>query len=324
MNIFEVLIVQPLFNLLLVLYNAIPGGDFGVSIILFTILLRVVMYPLVKKQLHQTKLMRKLQPELEQIKKRTKGNRQLQGIQMMELYKRHGVSPFRSIGILLIQLPIFIALYLVIQVFVRRDEFAKYTYDFLENIPSINQIVQTPDSFNETFLGVVDLTEHAINSDGINFILVGIAIIAAVGQYFQSKQTMPQDPAKRRRLRDIMSDAANGKEADQSEINNAVMGKMIVVLPFVMLVIILNLPGALPLYYATMTLVAIMQQSHILKQDEEDLEDIAEEHPQKKAASGKKATAKARAKAANDATVTRVVAKPSASRKGKRTKGGKK
>ncbi len=319
MNIFELLIVQPLFNLLMALYIAIPGGDFGISIIIFTILLRIVMYPLVKKQLHQTKLMRKLQPELERIKKATKGNRQMQGMQMMELYKRHGVSPFRSIGILLVQLPIFIALYLVIQVFVHRAEFAKYTYDFLENFASIKYIVDNPQSFNETLLGVVNLTQPAFANGSVNLILVGLAVAAAVGQFYQSKQVMPQDPSKNRRLRDIMKDAANGKEADQSEINGAIMGKMIFVLPFFMLFIMLSLPGAIALYYATMTFVALIQQTHILKQDEEEMEEIAE-HPPKQT-TGKKATAKARAKAANDATVTRIVAKPS--KKNKQAKGGK-
>ncbi len=142
MNIFELLVVQPLFNLLMLLYAVIPGGDFGISIIIFTILLRLVLHPLVKRQLHQTKAMRKLQPELERIKKQTKGNRQLQGIQMMELYKKHGVSPFRSIGIILVQLPILLSLYLVIQIFtLHRDQLAKYTYDFLENIGAIKHIV---------------------------------------------------------------------------------------------------------------------------------------------------------------------------------------
>ena len=318
MNIFEFLIVQPLFNLLMALYNVIPGGDFGVSIVIFTILLRIVMYPLVKKQLHQTKLMRKLQPELERIKKQTKGNRQLQGVQMMELYKSRGVSPFRSIGILLVQLPIFIALYLVIQVFVHRAEFAKYTYDFLENLSSIKHIVDNPQLFNETFLGVVNLTQSAFANGNVNIVLVALAIAAAVGQFYQSRQVMPQDPSKNRRLRDIMSDAANGKEADQSEINGAIMGKMIYVLPFFMLFIMLSLPGAIALYYATSTFVALIQQTHILKQDEEEMEEIID-HPVKQ--SGKKATAKARAKQANDATVTRIVAK--SSKKNKSTKGGK-
>lgn len=321
MNIFEVLVVQPLFNLLMLLYAIIPGGDFGLSIIVFTILLRFVMYPLVKKQLHQTKAMRKLQPELERIRKQTKGNRQLQGIQMMELYKKHGVSPFRSIGILLVQLPIFIALYLVIQVFtLHRGQLAKYTYDFLENIGPIKSIVDNPSEFNEKLFGIVDLTQHAITANGVSIALVTLAVIAAVGQYIQSKQTMPTT-GKGRRLRDIMSDAANGKEADQSEINTAVMNKMIVVLPFFMLFIMLSLPGAIALYYATTTIVAVIQQWYILRQDEEEMEEMAE-HPVKKQP-GKKATAKARAKAAEEATVTRIVAKGSGSSKPKKQKGGK-
>lgn len=318
MNIFEVLVVQPLFNLLMLLYAIVPGGDFGVSIIIFTILLRIVMYPLVKRQLHQTKAMRKLQPELERIKRQTKGNRQLQGVQMMELYKRHGVSPFRSIGILVVQLPIFIALYLVIQIFtLHRDQLDKYTYDILQNIDSIKHIVQYPSEFNEKLFGIVDLTQHAFSEHGVSIILVVLAVVAAVGQYIQSKQTMPTQSSGRR-LRDIMADAANGKEADQSEINSAVMGKMIIILPFFMLFVMLSLPGAIALYYATTTIVAVIQQSYILRQDEEELEEIAE-HPVKQP--GKKATAKARAKVAEEATVTRIVAKgshPSAKPKDKR------
>ena len=303
------------------LYAIVPGGDFGVSIILFTILLRIVLYPLVKKQLHQTKLMRKLQPELERIKKQNKGNKQLQGMQMMELYKKHGVSPFRTIGILLIQLPIFIALYWVIQIFTaHRDELSKWTYSFLDGFAPIKHIVENPDKFNETFLGIIDLTQHAISANGINILLVILAAIAAVGQYIQSKQTMPQSDSKRR-LRDIMSEAAEGKEADQSEINGIIMGKMIYILPVVMFVVMINLPGAIALYYATMTFVAVIQQHYILQQDEEELEEITDE-PAKKP--GKKATAKARAKVAEEGNVTRIVAKVSSPSKPKsRKKGGK-
>lgn len=129
----------------MLLYAVIPGGDFGLTIIIFTILMRLAIHPLVRKQLHQTKAMRKMQPELEEIKRQTKGNKQLQGIQMMELYKKHGVSPFRSIGILLIQLPIFLSLYIVIQVFtLHANELSKWTYDFLQNIGPIKTIIENP------------------------------------------------------------------------------------------------------------------------------------------------------------------------------------
>lgn len=322
MNIFELIIVQPLFNLLMLLYSIIPGGDFGLTIILFTILLRLVMYPLVKRQLHQTKAMRKLQPELEEIRRRTKGNKQQQSVEMMELYKRHGVSPFRSFGILVIQLPIFIALYLVIRIFsLQRDQLAKWTYDFLQNIGPIKHIIEHPNAFNEKLLGIVDLTQQAFSPTGINIILVILAVVAAVGQFYQSKQTLPQSSSKRR-LRDILKAASSGQEADQSEINNAVMGKMIYVLPVFMLFVMLSLPGAIALYYATTTIVAVIQQAIVLREDEEELEEIAEEKPK---GPGKKATAKAQARveAAQEATVTRIVAKGANPTKPKRSKGGK-
>lgn len=314
MNIFDILIIQPIFNLLIGLYSIIPGGDFGVSLIIFTILVRFALYPLVKRQLHQTKMMRKLQPELARIKKRAKGNKQLESMQMLELYKKHGVSPFRSIGILLIQLPIFIALFHVIQIFTQhRDQVEKFTYGFMENIGPIRQLIEHPDQFNEKLFGIVDLTKSAFTNTGVDIFLILLAVVAAWTQYVMSKQTMPQTEGKKR-LRDIMNDAAQGKEADQAEMNAAVMSKMIKVLPFFMFFIMVTVPGALALYYAVSNIVAVAQQSYLLKKDEDELEEIAEE-PAKPA---KKATAKAREKAATTATVTRIKATDSDKKKGKK------
>ena len=285
MNIFDLLVVQPIFNLLIGLYSIIPGGDFGISLIIFTVLVRFALYPLVKKQLHQTQAMKKLQPELARIKK-------------------HGVNPFRSIGILLIQLPIFIALYSVIQIFTQhREQIEKFTYGFLEGVAPIKQIIEQPNQFNEMFLGIVDLTKAAITTNGVDWILIGLAIIAAVTQYVMSKQTMPHSEPKKG-LRQIMAEAAEGKEADQAEMNAVVMNKMIKVLPFMMFFIMISVPGALALYYAVSNLVAMAQQAYLLKQDEDELEELADEAPK----THKKATAKAREKAAQSATITRIKA----------------
>lgn len=315
MNIFEVLVVQPIFNLLIGLYSLIPGGDFGIALILFTILIRFALLPLVKRQLHQVSAMRKLQPQLAKIKKAAKGNKQQESMQMMDLYKRNGVNPFRSIGILLIQLPIFIALYQVIQIFtLDRNQISKLTYDFLQNIEPIKKLIEHPDQFNEKLLGVVDLTKTAFGGpDGISIFLVLLAIIAAVTQYIMSKQTMPQQESKKR-LRDIMTEAADGKQADQGEMNAVVMGKMMKVLPFFMLFVMLSLPGALALYYAVSNIVAVIQQHYILKQDVDEMEHIAEEVVPK---AGKKATAKARAKEATEANIIRITAKDGAPKKSK-------
>lgn len=305
MNIFETLIVQPIFNLLVGLYSIIPGQDFGIALIIFTIIIRFALWPLVVRQLHQVKAMRKLQPELAKIKKATKGNRQLESMQMLELYKKHDVKPFRSILILLIQLPIFIALYQVIQIFtIHRDQVAKFTYDFLENVGPIKALIEHPEHFNEKLLGIVDLTKNAISGQGIDFFLVLLAIIAAATQYIISKQTSPQTSTKR--FRDVMAEAADGKQPDQSELNAVMMGKMIKFLPFFMLFIMLSLPGALALYYVTSNVFAAIQQHYLLKRDAQEMDKIADEVVKQP---GKKATAKAREKQAREGNIVRISAK---------------
>lgn len=318
MNIFDVIVVQPIFNLLILIYSLIPGGDFGISLILFTVLVRLLMWPLVKKQLHQVKIMRKLQPELVKVKKQAKGNKQLETMQMMELYKKHGVNPFRSIGLLLIQLPIFIALYSVIQIFtLHRDRVASFTYDFLEKIGPIQSLIQNPNNFNEKLFGLIDLTQHPISAQGINIALVIIALLAAGLQYIMAKQTAANQPTNGKGLRQVMAEAAEGKSVDQGEMNAIVMGKMMKVLPVLILFVMLGLPGALGLYQMVSSAVAVVQQHILLKQDEQEMEAIADKGTAKSQKPHKKATAKARAKVASEATVTRITAKDGRSKKEK-------
>jgi YidC/Oxa1 family membrane protein insertase len=314
-NIFETLIVQPIFNLLIGLYSLI--GDFGVAVIIFTIIIRFALWPLVVRQLHQVKAMRKLQPELARIKKAAKGNRQLEGMQMLELYKKHGVKPFRSILMLLIQLPIFIALFQVIQIFTsRRDQIEGFTYNFLEGIAPIRALIDNPDNFNETLLGFVDLTKSALATGGDTVTMVFLVILAGIAAYTQyiiSKQTAPQQTTKR--FRDVMSEAAAGKEPDQAELNAVMMSKMIKILPIMMLFIMISLPGALALYYATSNIFAAIQQHYLLRRDAKEMDALADTEIKKE---GKKATAKARAKQAVDAevtNVTRITAKDTPSKK---------
>ena len=313
MNIFDTIVIQPIFNLLLGIYSLIPGGDFGVALVIFTILVRLALWPLVKKQLHQVKAMRKLQPELIKIKQATKGNKRLESIQMMELYKKHDVSPFRSIGVLFIQLPIFIALYTVVQIFTsHREDITKFTYGFLREVGPIKELIANPDHFNQQMLGFLDLTKKAWETNSFNIVLLLLAVAAAVTQYIMSKQTTPNQPSKKR-LRDIMSEAAEGKKSDQTEMNAIVMNKMMKFLPIMMFFIMVNLPGALVLYYTVSNLVAVLQQRSLLQQDVTEMIEIADEP----VATGKKATAKAREKQAVEATITRIKAKDSSPKKGK-------
>lgn len=307
---FDELIVKPIFNALMLLYSIIPGGDFGVAIILFTIFIRILIYPLVRKQLHQTKLMRKMQPEIAKIKKEAKGNKQLEATMQMELYKRHGISPFQSIFILLIQLPIFIGLYHVIQIIVlHRNEVAKFAYAPLEQLEPIKKIIENPENFNHTMLGFIDLTKTAFSNGTVNIVLLVLALISAVTQYIMSKQTMPTTGTPKR-FRDIMKEAAEGKQSDPADMSAAMMRNMVKIMPIMMFFIMVNLPGALALYYTVSNLVATAQQHYLLNKDTEEMEEIAEEVIEKEEARTKRqASAKKRAGAAKEGNITRIKAK---------------
>lgn len=303
MSFFDVVIVQPIFNLLMLIYSLIP--DFGVSIIIFTILVRLLLWPLVKKQLHHTKAMRKMQPELAKINKQYAKNPQMRNLAMMELYKKHNISVFGPIGILLIQFPILIAMYRVVQIFAsNRADLGKYVYGAVKNLPVANNLVNNPDQFNQNFLGIFDLTQHAISRSGVVVGLLVLAVLAAVLQYLTAKQLSPNSDSKRR-LRDILSEAGSGKEADQSEVNAVVSRKMMKFMPVMVFLIIIYLPGALAMYMTTANAVGYLQNLIILRKDSSEMEDIANEKQSKPS----KAKAKKRADNAAEARVTRIKAK---------------
>lgn len=303
MSFFDTVIVQPIFNLLMLIYSLIP--DFGVSIIIFTILVRLLLWPLVKKQLHHTKAMRKMQPELAKINKQYAKNPQMRNLAMMELYKKHNISVFGPIGILLIQFPILIAMYRVVQIFAsNRADLGKYVYGAVKNLPVANNLVNNPDQFNQNFLGIFDLTQHAISRNGVVVGLLVLAVLAAVLQYLTAKQLSPNSDSKRR-LRDILSEAGSGKEADQSEVNAVVSRKMMKFMPVMVFLIIIYLPGALAMYMTTANAVGYLQNLIILRKDSSEMEDIANE----KAPKLSKAKAKKRADNAAEARVTRIKAK---------------
>lgn len=298
MNPFDLILVQPIFNILVLIYGIIPGQDFGVALIIFTILVRLLMWPLVKKQLHQTKTMRAMQPELAKIKKRAKGNRQLEAQMMMELYKEKGVNPFGSIGTLLLQLPIFIALFAVVNLITTdHNNIAKFTYDFFEGIPGIQSAITG--ELNHTLFGLVDLTKHAFTG-GIYWPLLIMAVVAGVLQYFQSKMLLPQ-PKEKRRLRDMLKEQAAGKDIDQSEMSAQMTSKMIWLFPLLTFWVSTYLSGALVLYLLTNNAVAIVQQYLVLHKDESDLEKISK-------TSSTAPTPKARAQKAVEAEVVEETA----------------
>jgi YidC/Oxa1 family membrane protein insertase len=272
---FTTLLVQPIFNVLVAIYALLPGHNFGFAIIIFTILVRLAMWPLVKKQLHHAKAMRDLQPELKRIKKAAKGDRQKESAMVMELYKEKEINPFASVGLLLVQLPIFIALYSAISRIVKDPNvLTTFSYPFIQNLPGIKELAADITLFDNTLFGVIDLSKAAV-SNGVWYIpALVLVVLSAIAQYYQGKQLMPQNKDAKK-LRDILKDAGEGKTADQSEMAAATGRFTQYMIPAFVLIFTIGLPAALPLYWLTTSIVAIIQQSRVLRQDETELEAAA-------------------------------------------------
>ena len=277
-ELIDMIIVRPIVNLLFVIYSFV--GDFGFAIIIFTVLVKFAMWPLLKRQIHQTKLLRSIQPELAEIKKNCKGNRQLESIQMMDLYKRKNIKPFRSMLMLIIQLPIFIALYTAIRVMVTEPtpdlSVEKSAYSFVEQLPRIQELISNPGSFHPSLFGVIDLSAAAGFTSLSSVVILLFALAAALTQYIMVQQQNPSKKATRRSFKDIMKDASNGKEADQSELNAVVSSQMAKIMPLMMLLIMINLPGALVFYYLLTNLITVVQQKIIFSRDYTEMEAAAD------------------------------------------------
>lgn len=304
----DMIIVRPITNILFLIYGLV--GDFGLAIILFTVLVKICLWPLMKRQLHQTRLMRKIQPELAEIKKNCNGNRQLESLQMMDLYKRNNIKPFRSMLSLIIQLPIFIALYTAVRVMVlptpqdnlelrayapvrqieRVEEVIQLQQPYLDyqrevadirndsslsdedKTTKIEDLLQVTYDFHPKLFNLVELDVKAGFGSVSSFIIMLFALASALTQFWISRQQLPSKKQGRKTFRQLMAEAADGKEPDQTEMNQIVSGQMSYTMPIMMLLIMINLPGALVFYYCISNLMTGFQQKYILGKKEEQME----------------------------------------------------
>ncbi|MBQ3347954.1 YidC/Oxa1 family membrane protein insertase [Candidatus Saccharibacteria bacterium] len=326
-NLIDIIIVRPIVNIQFMIFNLVH--DFGLAIVIFAVLVKLCMWPLTKSQLKQTRLMRKIQPELTQIRKNCNGNKQLESLQTMDLYKRYNVKPWSSIVVLLIQLPIFIAVFSAIRVIatpmpqdnlsnrayeivayegseIRKLEVEQQKYLSVKYDENLSQEERDAAEYNfyPSLFGVIDLTAKA--SDVISparfswsavFMLV-IAILASVAQYFATKMQMPSGKSeKSKSFRTLIKEAKEGKELDDSDVSNLTSSQMSKMMPIMMFVIMINLHGALAFYYFLTNIFTIIQQKIIYASARDDMDDNTDKailRELKKAEGGKKIRGKIR------------------------------
>lgn len=315
-NLLDIIIVRPIVNILFLIYSIV--GDFGLAIILFTIVVKLLTWPLMKRQINQTKMMRKIQPELAEIKKNCKGNRQLESLQMMDLYKKNNIKPMRSLLSILIQFPIFIALFTAINVSVRpcavNEDYnvpintctnktdTTYSvehsaYPFVRPLNNINTLINQQNEyfrayekdaenakyeFEPKLFGVVDLfarPSSVFKEFNLSNVIIFLFALASAGtQFIMARQNdvTRKKGQKGKSLRDMMKEAADGKDISQDEINAYSQSQMTYMMPIMMFFIMINLPGAIVLYYLLNTGITVILQKIVLNRNLDVMEEAAD------------------------------------------------
>ena len=116
-------VLQPLidvFDAILVFFHDRPGLSWGTSIIALTVVVRVLLLPLAIRQFHSMQGLQQLAPEMKKLQEKYKDDRQRLNQEMMKLYQEHKVNPFGSCLPLLLQMPVFIALFYLLRADLRR------------------------------------------------------------------------------------------------------------------------------------------------------------------------------------------------------------
>lgn len=227
-ELFSAIFYQPILNLLIVIYNIIPGHDMGIAIIILTILVKLILAPLSWKQLVSQKMLQDIQPRLNELKEQYKNDKEGLAKAQMEYFQEQKINPLSSCLPLLVQLPFLFAMYYVFMSGLQNDGFAELLYPFVQN----------PGKLNETFLGIMSMTAHG------NILL---ALAAAGSQYWQTKMITAKRPPK----------VPGAKDEDMAAMMTQ---NMVVFMPVITGVMTYQFPAGLGLYWFFQTLVAIVQQ----------------------------------------------------------------
>lgn len=234
MGIFQTFFYQPILNLLVSLYNLV--GDLGLAIILLTLIVKLILFPLSKKSIKSQKALQELQPKIEELKEKHKGDQQALSIELMALYKNNKINPFSSCLPLLIQFPFLIAIFRVF-----RDGFAQNRLELLY------PFVKNPETINTISLGFLNLSDRSIV----------LAVLAGLAQFWQAKMMNTKKPAIDTR-------------GSRDESITATMNKqMLYIMPALTIFIGMSLPAGLTFYWFLTTLLTAIQQKIIFKKKDE-------------------------------------------------------
>lgn len=230
---FHTFFYEPIYNLLVVVLNYTPSHDIGAAIVIVTLIVKFILLPLNLSALRSQYLMKRLEPQMNKIKELQKTNPQEASKKMTELYKLEKINPLSSLFVVIIQIPIFFALYFVFSKGLQAD------------VNSIYSFISFPETLHTMAFGLFDVTQKSIV----------VAVLAGISSYTLA----------RRQTESMVSNKETSEESFQDHFMKSMRIQLLYVLPIIITVSAAVLPSALALYWFVSNVIGYMQDVYMKK-----------------------------------------------------------
>jgi len=239
--IWHTVFYQPIFNILIFIINNITFGDVGFAIILVTIIVKLALSPLTKKSIRSQILMKRMEPEMKQIKIDFP-NKEEQAKKTFELYKKYGTNPFSGCLVVILQLPVIFALYYVFYKGLTIDP--KLIYSF----------IQVPASLHTNFLGLIEMGSKSIF----------LGVLAGITQFVQGYLSTP---VKAKKL-EVVKEIGRTEESKtfQEQLSDSMQMNVRYILPVFIAFVAWKISAAVALYWIVSNIFTIVQEWYIRRQ----------------------------------------------------------
>ncbi len=257
MNIFEILLVNPLINVLVAVFRGLSAlnapGALGFSIILSTAIIRLILYPFTAAQLKFSQKMQEIQPHLKKIKEKHKDNPVRMQQEQVALFKQHGTNPAAGCIPFIVQIVLLLGFYNAILKVI--DLKPKETISIINNIVYFD-FLKLNQAWDTSFFGISLAQTPAGLLSEIGYLIVIVPVITGALQFIQAKMMAPAKtaPAARKATADV------SKQADFAQ---AMQSQMLYMMPLIIGIASYQFALGLSLYWNTFTIFGIIQQYRI-------------------------------------------------------------
>ncbi len=244
-DFFVATIYNPLYNIFVAIIDIIPTHEVFWAAIVFTVLVKLVLFPLTKSAMLSQIKIRGIQDELKRIQVEFKDQREVLATKMLSLYRENNINPLSPILVLLVQIPVVLSLFFI----------------FKSGLPEINLLslysfVPAPEAVQMVTFGI-DLAEKSIP----------LALLTGITQYFYTKRTFAHQ------LPVANSDKKSGQQNFGAEFQKAMSFQFTYVMPVIITIVAYSFASVLAIYWITSNVFAYLQDVYIRRQIDNQIDD---------------------------------------------------